>query len=544
MRSVVAFDSEWRKPMKADSIEATGISSRGKSKYILSGPGAKEIKAIKEGRGLGHNFHTDLARWALIDPSVLDAPMVRDTRVGAACLDIQNNSLELLARRFLKKSKVELDVKNIDDYLFKEHIGERAQGDAELIEQLWERMEERVENVPASKVLFMQVPVLANLHLQTIYFDTDALSQLRIGWRNKMGDIVRQFQDQGYHLNPGSPDQTLIFFAHMGIYCDGTNADELTNLLQNKKLKPDQRQIIKDVIEYRQTARLLSSKEVLANPRWSYIRTLRLSSSPNVQNIPTVMEEAIHVPAGRTLLGFDYSQIELRVAAWISEDPVMRKVFENNGDIHSETQRAFDPTMAPENRRPAKTFNFGLGYGAGVDTLFDQLQAQGIDCTMAQVKERMEKIQRLYRRFFAWRKHQVERARFKRIIAPHGIKWDLSETPNAAGNYPIQSFASFLCHIGSILVFRCLRSEFPDVCFKNYVHDSYWLETADSQKDVLTKRMLPLMEKGVPQALKETMGIDFDLPLKVDVKPIGIGAKEKKECFGHERGPKKKGRKK
>lgn len=184
----------------------------------------------------------------------------------------------------------------------------------------------------------------------------------------------------------------------------------------NEVLLEIEHPIAKQVLEYRELAKLKSTYvdalPVLADPETHRVHTHfnqaltstgRLSSTqPNLQNIPIRTErgarvrEAFIADHGKELLSVDYSQIELRVLAHISEDPGLIRAFKDNLDIHTATaSEVFGTPLAEvtsEQRRVAKAVNFGIAYGQGAFGLADQLgisrsEAQGI------IKRYFEKFQ-------------------------------------------------------------------------------------------------------------------------------------------------------
>jgi DNA polymerase-1 len=157
----------------------------------------------------------------------------------------------------------------------------------------------------------------------------------------------------------------------------------------------DEHPIIPLILNYRELFKLYSTYIdpllTLANEKsdhrihTSFLQTGtatgRLSSkNPNLQNIPVKNEEgrkirqAFVAPEGKTLIGIDYSQIELRLLAHFSNDPTLLEAFSNDRDIHLETaKKLFGDEEATEKRSIAKTVNFGLLYGMGSKKLSETL---------------------------------------------------------------------------------------------------------------------------------------------------------------------------
>ena len=180
------------------------------------------------------------------------------------------------------------------------------------------------------------------------------------------------------------------------------DANTLEDLLDNEDLNEDARNLIKIVLEHREFSKLKStysdSIPTLVNKKTERLHTYfnqsgtstgRLSSSdPNLQNIPVRTEignevrKAFEAKDGHVLMSADYSQIELKILAHLSEEPGLLKAFRNNEDIHDATAKTIYQTenVNKEQRRIAKILNFGVIYGLsphGVSRQTDLTRAQG-----------------------------------------------------------------------------------------------------------------------------------------------------------------------
>jgi len=180
------------------------------------------------------------------------------------------------------------------------------------------------------------------------------------------------------------------------------DANTLEDLLDNEDLNEDAKNLIKIVLEHREFSKLKStysdSIPTLVNKKTERLHTYfnqsgtstgRLSSSdPNLQNIPVRTEignevrKAFEAKDGHVLMSADYSQIELKILAHLSEEPGLLKAFRNNEDIHDATAKTIYQTenVNKEQRRIAKILNFGVIYGLsphGVSRQTDLTRAQG-----------------------------------------------------------------------------------------------------------------------------------------------------------------------
>jgi DNA polymerase I len=294
----------------------------------------------------------------------------------------------------------------------------------------------------------------------------------------------------------------------------------------------------KKVLEYRELAKLKSTYAD-ALPRLIHPATGRLhtrfsqtgtatgrlsSSNPNLQNIPVRSELGREIRAafiaspGRLLLSADYSQIELRILAHLSEDPVLVEAFRRGQDIHARTaQEVFGVgplAQTPEHRRVAKVINFGVIYGLSAFGLAQQL---GID-----TKEASQFIAAYFQRYSGVKKYldrqiaEVRETGFTKTIfgRTRPIPEINSLQPNlrsfaerTAMNTPMQGTAADLIKLAMIELDRRLAGEYESQMILQ-VHDELLFEAPEEELPRLTKLVKEVME-GVHE---------LRVPLVVDTK--------------------------
>jgi DNA polymerase I len=237
------------------------------------------------------------------------------------------------------------------------------------------------------------VPVLIAMETAGIALDTSLLATLSAKHGKRLALLEKNiWKHAGHEFNIKSPKQLKeVLFVDLEISTHGvgkTKTGLSTAASQLEKLR-DAHPIIPLIMEYRELAKLTSTyldalpllvDEKDARVHTSYNQTVaatgRLSSSdPNLQNIPVRTElgneirKAFVAPSGYVLLAADYSQIELRIAAHLSQDERMIAAFENGEDIHARTAAAIHDIdigdVTREQRYAAKTVNFGVLYGMG-----------------------------------------------------------------------------------------------------------------------------------------------------------------------------------
>lgn len=292
------------------------------------------------------------------------------------------------------------------------------------------------------------------------------------------------------------------------------------------------------ILEYRGLAKLKSTYTD-ALPRRVNARTGRVhthyaqavavtgrlaSSDPNLQNIPVRTAEgrriraAFIAPAGRVLVSADYSQIELRIMAHLSQDPGLLAAFSAGQDVHRATAAEIfglpPDEIGPEQRRAAKAINFGLIYGMSAFGLAAQL---GIERSAAQAY-----MERYFHRYPGVA-HYMERTRAqaqaqgyvetlfgRRLWLPelrHGAMGRRQGAERAAINAPLQGTAADLIKRAMIIVARWLEDKQLATLMILQVHDELVLEAPEAERERVLE-VLPTLMSGVA---------DLSVPLPVDV---------------------------
>lgn len=243
------------------------------------------------------------------------------------------------------------------------------------------------------------VPVLRRMKDHGVLVDKEVLSELSVSFGDKITQLVTSiYDDVGHEFNLNSPKQlSEVLFDELNLTVvkktkTGRSTDEEV-LKQLAVAHP----AVEKILQYRELFKLKSTyidglpKFVAADSRihstfkLDVAATGRLSSvDPNLQNIPikgswgTEIRKAFVAPDGYLLLSLDYSQIELRILAHLAQDPGMIEIFQSGEDIHTSTAAKIFNTKAEEvskdQRRSAKTINFGLMYGMGPHALAQDLK--------------------------------------------------------------------------------------------------------------------------------------------------------------------------
>ena len=376
----------------------------------------------------------------------------------------------------------------------------------------------------------------------------ERLNRLHEEYSRRLEDTCARIYDlSGFEFNINSPKQLAdVLFADdklalphgkknkTGVY--STDIDELNRL---KYMHP----VIKYIIEYRELSKLDSTYAVglvkaIADDGRIHTRftqamtnTGRLSSSePNLQNIPvrsvegSRLREAFTAPEGRVLVDADYSQIELRLLAALSEDPTMCDAFMKGEDIHRRTAaKVFgvdEADVTPKMRAQAKTVNFSIIYGISDYGLSNDLdigikdagnlikeygnQFPGIMNYLDRLKE--DGMSKGYAEtYYGRRRNLTELKSQNRNIRNFGLR--------AAMNTPIQGTAADVIKIAMNRAYRALREELPDSLLVMQVHDELIVECdekdAAKASGILKREMEAAAEFKVPLVADVHTGKDW-----------------------------------
>lgn len=379
------------------------------------------------------------------------------------------------------------------------------------------------------------VPVLSSMEQYGIRIDPDFLKKQSVELSDDIEALKKAvFQEAGEEFNISSPKQLAqILFEKLKLPAGkktktgySTNSDVLEGL-------KDKHQIVKHVIDYRELTKLKSTyvdalpdlmdpvtKKIHTHFRQAATTTGRLSSiNPNLQNIPIrtergrLIRKAFLPSPGNVLISVDYSQIELRVLAHISEDKNLIRAFQDDRDIHAATASEIfgvpEDQVTDDLRRTAKAVNFGIAYGQGAYGLAETL---GISR-----KESTEIIERYFEKFSGVKRYMdeivVSAKKTGYVETLFGRRRYMDELTSknpamkkfgerAAINAPIQGTASDLVKLAMIRLYEEIA--IPAVL---QVHDEVLFDCPKEEVEVNRKLIPPIMESVVR----------WSVPLKVNV---------------------------
>ncbi len=392
----------------------------------------------------------------------------------------------------------------------------------------------------------MEVPlieVLANIEMQGIKLDTPLMESFSKKMESELGSVEQRiYFIAGEEFNINSPKQLQeILFDKLGLKpTKKTKTGYSTNIEVLEQLALVH-ELPKEIIEYRGLSKLkntyVDALPRLVNPKTGRLHTSfnqtitatgRLSSSdPNLQNIPIRSEwgkkirEAFIAEPGNLILSSDYSQIELRIFAHLSQDKHLLEVFANDGDIHTRTASGLfgvEPANVTEDmRRRAKTVNFGIIYGISPYGLSRQL---GIPADEA--KHYIDTYFAGFSGVKIYIDSLIQEATTKGYVTTlYGRKRAIPELQSTnrnisqlgerlATNTPVQGTAADIIKVSMINVWHRLNKEKLKTKMLLQVHDELLFEVPEYEKETAEQLVREEMENAVK----------LSVPLKVD---IGIG---------------------
>ena len=243
------------------------------------------------------------------------------------------------------------------------------------------------------------VGVLTRMERRGVKIDLDYLGEMASDLDKRIGELETECYDlAGERINLGSPQQLrILLYDKLALKTTRRTKTGLSTDARALQQLVDQHPFVRKLLDYRELAKLkntyVDALPPLVDPEDGRVHTTydqtaaatgRLSSTnPNLQNIPVrtdlgkQIRRAFIAEPGHVLLSADYSQIELRVMAHLSEDPILLEVFEKGEDIHTATAaRVFQLAPAKlqtRHRSVAKMINYGLSYGMAAPGLAERL---------------------------------------------------------------------------------------------------------------------------------------------------------------------------
>ncbi len=414
------------------------------------------------------------------------------------------------------------------------------------------KLREALQNIPQLLELLEQVelplePVLSAMESVGIRINTEYLQQLSQQLEKQLLALEKQAYEQaGTELNLASPKQlSQLLFETLQLDIKKsrkTKTGYSTDAKVLEKLKGDH-PVIDSILQHRTLAKLTSTYvdalPALVNPKTQRIHTEfnqavtatgRLSSShPNLQNIPIRTEfsrqirQAFIPEKGWKLVAADYSQIELRILAHLSQEPILIEAYQNGQDVHTLTAQLLFETdeVTSDERRLGKTINFGVIYGMGAQRFAREAQV-----SVSEGKEFIERFNQRYPNIFEYLENEKRKAIAQGYVETilgrrryfefagsslrrlKGQPWqqiDLkqlkrmgqndSQLLRAAANAPIQGSSADIIKIAMIQLQKILQDYQGQLLLQ--VHDELVLEIPPQEWEDLKLKIKSTMENAI-----------------------------------------------
>ena len=414
-------------------------------------------------------------------------------------------------------------------------VCEYASEDADITLQLYNALEPKLKEsdlYPLFRDIEMPlVRVLAEMEMNGVLIDTNALKETSVAFTERMLELERKiYEEAGEEFNISSPRQVGdILFEKLKIVEKAkktktgqyVTSEEVLQQLKNKA------PIVSNILAYRGLKKLLGTYvdalPKLINPRTGHIHTSfnqtvtatgRLSSSdPNLQNIPVRGEDGKDIrrcfipEPGCLFFSADYSQIELRVMAHLSNDANMIEAFREGHDIHTATaakiyKESLD-SVTRDQRTKAKRANFGIIYGITMFGLAQNLDIErseakqlidGYFATYPQVHEYMEQSKEMARKN-GYAETFLHRRRYLPDINSHNATVRNFAERNAI-NAPIQGSAADIIKVAMVRIYSRFKRENIRSKMILQVHDELNFSVLPEEKELVERIVIEEMQNA------------------------------------------------
>ncbi|HVF52039.1 MAG TPA: DNA polymerase I [Actinomycetota bacterium] len=391
------------------------------------------------------------------------------------------------------------------------------------------------------------IPVLARMEEIGVKVDLDYLGDMATDLDKRIGVLESEcYELAGERINLGSPSQLrVLLYEKLGLKTTRRTKTGLSTDARALQQLIDQHPFVGKLLDYRELAKLkntyVDALPPLVDPNDGRVHTTydqtvaatgRLSSTnPNLMNIPIRTEigkkirRAFIPEPGWVLLSADYSQIELRVMAHLSQDPILLDVFKNEEDVHTATAARIyglkGSELTTKHRSVAKMVNYGLAYGMGAPGLAERLnvpvdeardimdvyfeQFQGVKDFLDEIVKQAH-VDTFTKTMFGRRRYLPELGSGNPRIRAIGERQAL--------NAPIQGSAADIMKLAMIAVDMLLGSEGLETKMILTVHDELVFEVPESEVEA-AKRVVERAMTNVGALADPPMSVPLDIDIGV-----------------------------
>ncbi len=450
----------------------------------------------------------------------------------------------------LDSNKTKTTIQEIKDYT-------RTKTFKEAKERIWKLIKNQELSFVLKDIELPLIPIFKKMKENGIKLNLKYLKELSVKYTRKLKALEKKiWQQSGEEFNINSPKQlSEVLFEKMNLETKsrkktstGMRSTKESELQKMIEVHP----IIENILKYRELKKLLSTyidnlpelvkKDGRIHTTFLQTGTTtgRISSQhPNLQNIPTKTEQGRKIrntfvaEKGFNLYAYDYSQVELRVAAMLSDDQNLIDIFKKGDDIHSAVaSKIFRVSIKKVNsgmRRKAKIVNFGMIYGMGINSLKKNME----DASDGDEKITRKEAQEFYNKYFETfrtlgdylgnsKKEASQKGYtktfFGRVRYFEGIKSKIpfirAMAERMAINAPIQGTSADILKIAMIRIDEYLVKNKleDDIKILLQVHDELIFEIKKEVKEKHILRIKEIMETIIP--LEKSKGIKFEVNIK------------------------------
>jgi len=494
----------------------------------------KNLLTEKEYKIIGHNLKKIIIDLKKEDINI--ESLYFDTEIAAYLLQPNNRNFEL--------EKIALN-----------ELGLELNKDIKIIEKI--EIIKKLKNIYSKKLiendldkLFHEIEmpiikVLADMEINGITFNVEPIQKITKVVKKELNQLendIHKLAKKDFNIN-STKQLKEVLFVDLQIPSKGIKKTKTGFSTAEDQLEKivDLHPIISKLLKYREYNKLLntylSPLPKLINPKTNRIHTHfhqtitatgRLSSSnPNLQNIPNhsqndlFIRQAFVSKPGWKLLSLDYSQIELRISAFLSQDKKMINAFLKNQDVHQITAAAIynvtNDNVSPKMRQAAKAVNFGIIYGQGPHGL-----SQASKISFSEAKEFIEKYFQNYPKIKEMTVNLIKLAKDKNYAETlMGRKRPLPEIHSSmpmlaksaermAINTPIQGTAADIIKKAMIEVYQEIKNKDKEIKMLLQVHDELIFEVRkdliDKYENILKNIMSKVIDIGIPLKIESSCG--------------------------------------
>ena len=462
-------------------------------------------------------------------------------------IDINGLFFDLVLASYLLDSSIKSDIESVLNYysidisyattkdlLFDDSSKQIAIATSYYVLALYEEIKEKlIARNQYDLLINIEQPltiVLCEMELEGFPLDKETLLSFKTIYQEKLDILTKEIYElANEEFNINSPKQVShILFEKLNLKSNKKGSTSVEFLEMIKHEHP----IIEKILEYRKYAKIISTYvdglipfihsdgKVHSTFNQALTTTGRLSSSePNLQNISTRDEEGKQIRKAffykddnLSILSLDYSQIELRMLAHLSDAKSMIEFFNNDEDVHAATaKRIFNLDREPtsQERRKAKTVNFGIVYGISDYGLSEQL-----DCSISEAKEIIKNFYQAFPEIKNYLNHLIDEATEKgyaetmfhrRRYLPElqSSQYQVREfAKRAAMNAPIQGSAADLMKVSMIRVYEAIKNKGFKSKIVSQIHDELIFKVYEDEKDEFFETVKDIMENSVKLKVK------------------------------------------